>query len=145
MFRTIMIPATLYPAVLRSIVGHFEDVHPGRRWASEELDDDKLQLMKGSHQRLGEVVAVLDQLSWTVIPREIAITAEGRLLRSVLAGAINDTLMAFTRALGTTITPSCDLGQFRLLTDQLADLIELVRPIQHDHGDVAGSPTAGGS
>jgi len=135
MFHTVPISATLYPAILRSIVGQFEDVHPDGRWANEELNDDKLELMKRSHLRLGEVVAVLDQLSWTAIPREISITAEGRLMRSILADAINDTLMAFSRALGTTITPTCDLDQFQLLADQLTALIALARAVQHDHDE----------
>lgn len=141
MFLTITIPANLYPAVVHSIVEHFEDFQPDRALAAEELSDDKLRSMRGSFAGLCEIAAVLDQLSWTTIPREPRITAEGRLLRSILTTAIDSSLTAFTRALGPTSTPTCDLDQFQLLNDQVGGLLALLRTVQHDPDATTGAPS----
>lgn len=139
MFHTITIPATLYPAILQSTVERYEDAWPSKNWSNDELNDDRLQEMRHSRARLGELAAVLDQLSWTAIPREISITAEGHVMRSIISRAIDNTLMAFTRTLGATITPTCDLDHFDLMTDRIASLTALARHVQHDHD----APTAG--
>jgi hypothetical protein len=139
MFHTITIPATLYPAIVQATVEHFQNVLPGRPLAIEELNDDKLRSMRGSFARLGEIAAALDQLSWTTIPRQTTITAEGPLLRSILSYAIDNTLKAFTRAMGATITPDDDLDHYQRLNDQVAGLLSLVRPIQHDYDADGGA------
>jgi len=138
MFHTIMVPATLYPAVLRGVMGRFEAVQPTRKWGDHEPSDEMLQEMRRARGDLAEVTAVLDQISWTAIPRDIKLTAEGPLMRAVLTGAVSDTLMAFSRILGATITADTDLDQFELMIDQLTGLTALLRDVQHDHDEREG-------
>jgi hypothetical protein len=83
--------------------------------------------LRPAADKLAAVTAIVDQLAWTTIPRTITITADDGLLRRIIVGVIQNTLMDFSLLSDDGTRPDVDLDHYQQLTDHRAALTDLLR------------------
>jgi hypothetical protein len=135
MLHTITIPARHYTPFLESAVTLYSAsllaVDPRRR-SYEPTTADYLQHLREGRDEQLERAAVLDQIDWSTEPRDVAISAEGDLLRNILSGAIAATADALSGIAEGEVMPFTDLTVYDDGAQQIFGLAALLRTVQHD-------------